>query len=193
MNQPHLLPASYDELIDAEHLVRVVNCVIDELDLDALMARYKGGGTSSYHPRMLLKVLVYGYCSKVYSSRKIAAALRENIHFMWLSGENRPDYRTITIFGHRMKVSMKYLEVLEYLIEAGYVKLEHCFADGTKIEADGNKHKVVWAKRRENYEKRVQEQIQELLKHIEQVNEEEQAEYGDKDLPERGEEAVNST
>jgi hypothetical protein len=85
--------------------------------------------------------------------------------------------------------------VLEYLVAAGQVKLEHYFLDGTKIEADANKHKVVWAKRRENYHKRVQEQIKELLKQIEQVNEDEQAEYGDDDLEELGEggqEDVNS-
>ena len=71
-------------------------------------------------------------------------------------------------------------------MQAGHVKLEHYFLDGTKIEADANKHKVVWAKKRENYHQRVQEQIQELLKHIEQVNEEEQDEYGDEDLEEMG-------
>ena len=79
-----------------------------------------------------------------------------------------------------------FAEVLEYLVEEGYVKLEHYFADGTKIEADANKHKVVWAKRKETYQKRVREQIEELLKEIEQENEAEQAEYGEKDLEERG-------
>ena len=189
MNQEHLLPPSYDELIEAEHLVRVVNRVIDQLDLSAIIARYKGGGTSSYHPQMLLKVLVYAYCKKIYTSRKIAAALRENIHFMWLSGENRPDFRTINDFrGSRMKGSIDqvFSEVLEYLIEMGHVKLEHYFADGTKIEADANKHKVVWAKRKDSYQKRVRKQIQELLQQIEQTNAEEQAEYGDDDLEERG-------
>ena len=78
-------------------------------------------------------------------------------------------------------------QVSEYLVAGGYVKLENYFLDGTKVEADANKHKVVWAKRRENYEKRVQEQIQELLKHIEQENEAEQAEYGEQDLEELGE------
>ena len=78
------------------------------------------------------------------------------------------------------------MQVLEYLVAGGHVKLENYFLDGTKIEADANKHKVVWAKRRENYQKRVQEQIKELLKHIEQVNEEEQAEYGEEDLEELG-------
>lgn len=90
MHQPHLLPPSYDDLIEPDHLVRVVSDVIDRLDLRPLLAQYKGGGTSSYHPRMLLKVLVYAYTQKLYSSRKIAKALRENIHFMCLSGENRP-------------------------------------------------------------------------------------------------------
>jgi transposase len=189
MNQPHLLPPSYDELIEADHLVRVVNRVIDQLDLRVVLAKYKGGGTSSYHPQMLLKVLVYAYCKKIYSSRKIAAALRENVHFMWLSGENRPDFRTINDFrGSRMKgvIDQVFAEVLEYLIEAGYVKLEHYFADGTKIEADANKHKVVWAKRKDTYQKRVRRQIQQLLVQIEQANAAEQAEYGDEDLEERG-------
>jgi transposase len=190
MHQQYLLPPSYEELIEPEHLVRVVNSAIDRLDPRSLLSQYKGGGTSSYHPQMLLKVLVYAYTQKIYSSRKIAKALRENIHFMWLSGENRPDFRTINDFrGSRMKgvIEEVFAEVLEYLIEAGKVKLEVYFVDGTKIEADANKHKVVWAKRKDNYHKRVRGQIGELLKQIEAENEAEQAEYGEKDLEERGE------
>jgi transposase len=189
MHQGQLLPQSYDEVIEPGHLVRVVNETIEELDLSSLEAKYKGGGTSSYHPKMLLKVLVYAYCKKIYTSRKIAAALRENIHFMWLSGGNQPDFRTINDFrGNRMKEVTETIfgEVLEYLVERGYVKLENYFVDGTKIEADANKHKVVWKKRKETYQKRVREQIGELLKEIEQENAAEQAEYGEKDLEERG-------
>jgi transposase len=189
-HQIKLIPPSYDELIEVEHLVRTVNDAIENIDLSRLEAKYKGGGRSSYHPKMLLKVLVYAYSQKIYSSRRIAKALRENIHFMWLSGESRPDFRTINDFrGSRMKgmIDEVFSEVLEYLVEEGHVRLEHYFVDGTKIEADANKHKVVWAKRKDNYQKRVREQIQELLKQIEQVNEEEQAEYGDEDLEERGE------
>jgi len=188
MHQVHLLPPSYDELIGPEDLVRVVSSAIDKLDLSPLLAQYKGGGTSSYHPQMLLKVLVYAYSMKIYSSRKIAKAVRENIHYMWLSGENRPDFRTINDFrGSRMKgvIDEVFAEVLEYLLEAGKVKLEHYFVDGTKIEADANKHKVVWAKRKGTYHKRVREQIGELLKQIEAENEAEQAEYGEEDLEER--------
>lgn len=82
MGQPYLLPPSYDHLIEPGHLVRVVSEVIDRLDLSPLLGQYKGGGASSYHPKMLLKVLVYAYTQKIYSSRKIAKALRENIHYM---------------------------------------------------------------------------------------------------------------
>jgi transposase len=167
----------------------VVNEAVEKIDLSSLMAQYAGGGTSSYHPKMMLKVMVYAYSEKVYSSRKIAKGLRENIHFMWISGGNRPDFRTINDFrGNRMKpvIEEVFSGVMEYLIEKGYVKLEQYFVDGTKIEADANKHKVVWAKRKENYQKRVRQQIGELLKQIEQANEEEQAEYGDKDLEEMG-------
>ena len=189
MHQAYLLPPSYDDLIEEGHLVRVVNQAIDQLDLSPLLAKYKGGGTSSYHPKMLLKVLVYAYTQKIYTSRKIAKALRENIHFMWLSGGNRPDFRTINDFrGSRMKgvIDEVFGEVVAYLVEAGKVKLETYFVDGTKIEADANKHKVVWAKRKNTYQKRVRAQIEELLKQIEAENEAEQAAYGEKDLEERG-------
>ena len=189
MNQIALMPPSYEEKIPADHLVRVVNTAVEQIDLSALLAQYPGGGRSSYHPKMLLKVLVYAYAEKIYSSRRIAKALRENIYFMWISGESRPDFRTINDFrGSRMKgvIDEVFSAVLEHLIAAGHVKLEHYFLDGTKIEADANKHKVVWAKKRETYHQRVQAQIKDLLKHIEKANEAEQEEYGDEDLEEMG-------
>jgi transposase len=189
MNQVALMPPSYEEKIPSNHLVRVVNGAVEKIDVSSLLAQYPGGGRSSYHPKMLLKVLVYAYAEKVYSSRWIAKALRENIYFMWISGESTPDFRTINDFrGSRIKavIDEVFSAVLEHLIGAGHVKLEHYFLDGTKIEADANKHKVVWAKKRDNYHHRVQAQIKELLKHIEEVNDEEQAEYGDDDLEELG-------
>jgi transposase len=189
MHQTHLLPPSYDEMIPVDHLVRVVNQVIDQLDLNVLLKQYKGGGTSSYHPQMMLKVLVYAYSQKIYASRRIAKALRENIYFMWLSGENRPDFRTLNGFrSGRMKpvIDEVFSLVVEHLVEAGYVDLENYFVDGTKIEANANKHKVVWAKRNHTYQKRVREQIQDLLKEIETANQAEEEEYGDKDLEELG-------
>src|SRR3989304_9913898 len=142
--QPSLLPPSLEELIPEDHLVRVVNRVIEKIDIQALLGKYKGGGTSSYHPRMVLKVLVYAYTEKIYSSRKIAKALRENVNYMWLSGGNQPDFRTINHFrGVVMKDTVRsvFSKVLELLIEAGYIKLENYFVDGTKIGANSNAHK----------------------------------------------------
>ena len=74
------------------HPVRIVNQVIDKIDLDPLIESYKGGGTSNYHPRVLLKVLVFAYLSNIYSSRKTGEALMQNVFFMWLSGMNKPDH-----------------------------------------------------------------------------------------------------
>jgi transposase len=88
MNQIALMPPSYDEKMPSDHLVGVVNQAIENLNLDPLLRQYTGGGTSSYHPKMMLRILIYGYCKKIYTSRRIAAAVRENIHFMWIAGEN---------------------------------------------------------------------------------------------------------
>ena len=189
MTQPSLIPPSWDELIPSDHLVRVVNRVIDKLDLEALLKKYKGGGTSSYHPRMMLKVLVYAYTQRIYSSRQIGKALRENLNFLWISGGNQPDFRTINGFrGEKMKgvIEAVFTSVLELLIEEGYVKLENYFVDGTKVEANANRHKVVWAKSRAKYEERLQEKVKALLKEIDAVNEAENEAYGDKDLEEMG-------
>ncbi len=191
--QMTLLPRQYDECIPADHLVRVISEVIEKLDLRTWEAQYKGGGTSSYHPRMLLKVLVYAYSQKIYSSRRIAKAVREQLPFLWLSGGQQPDFRTLNTFrSSRMKgvIDEVFASVLEYLVERGHVKLERYFVDGTKIEADANKHKVVWPKRKETYEKRLRPQIQELLQEIEQVNAAEQTVYGEQDLEELGAEAA---
>lgn len=189
MNQPSLLPPSLDELIPENHLVRVVNRAIEQIKLDPLLAQYKGGGTSSFHPQMMLKVLVYAYTQRIYTSRQIAKALRENIHFMWLSARSQPDFRTLNDFrGKIMKpvIDQVFGAVVEYLVEEGYVKLEHYFLDGTKIEANANKHKVVWAKRNQHQQERLQTKIQTLLQEIEATNAAEQAEYGEQDLEENG-------
>jgi transposase len=189
MNQMSLMPQSYEEKIPAEHLVRLVNEAIEALDLEILLAQYEGGGTSSYHPKMMLKVLVYAYCKKIYTSRKIAEALEENIHFMWLSGEQTPDFRTLNDFrGRRMRAVIEavFSAVVEQLVAKGYVKLENYFVDGSKIEADANKHKVVWEKRRKRYEGNVKAKIKELLAMIEAENAQEEAEYGEKDLESKG-------
>ena len=96
--QSLLFPPSLDELIPKTHVVRVVNDVIDRLDLVGIKESYKGGGNSCYSPKMMLKILVYAYLNNVYSSRKIEQQICENINYMWLCGMSRPDFRTINYF-----------------------------------------------------------------------------------------------
>jgi transposase len=99
--QEMLLPPSLEELIPEGHLVRVVNQMIEAIDRRVLESQYQGGGTSAYDPQMLLKVIIYAYTQRAFSSRRIAKELRENVNYMWLSGMNRPDHRTINRFRGR--------------------------------------------------------------------------------------------
>jgi transposase len=189
MGQIVLLPVNLEEEIEANHMVRVVHTVVEKMDLRKVYEQYAGGGTSSYHPKMLLKVLLYGYCQQTYSSRKIAKALRENIYFMWLSGNQHPDFHTINRFrGVVMKETIGeiFAAVLLILKEGGYIKLEEYFLDGTKVEANANKNSFVWAKNTQRYKEQVQEKVAVLLEQVEQLNAQEDSELGGQDLPERG-------
>jgi transposase len=184
------LPTNLEDLIPPNHIVRIVNGAIEKMDLSILMKPYKGGGTSSFHPKMMLKVLIYAYTQGIYSSRRIAKALRENVNFMWISANNRPDFRTINRFrGEVMREIMKevFTAVVALLVEEGYVKLENYFVDGTKLEANANKYTAVWAKSTGRYKDQLQKKIKELLDDIDRANEEENEEYGDRDLEELGE------
>src|SRR5690606_19010250 len=132
MDQLMLLPPSLDELIPEDHPVRVVSAVVDRIDMKRLVKAYKGGGTSSYHPKMMIKVIVYAYSQGMFSCRQMEKALEENIHFMWLSGGNRPDHRTINRFrSDKLKGLIKdvFTEILILLAELGHVKLEGYFVD----------------------------------------------------------------
>src|SRR5512144_109513 len=116
MGQIVLLPVDLEEEIEPNHLVRVVNAAVEKMELSKVYEQYAGGGTSSYHPKMLLKVLIY-------SSRKIAKALRENIYLMWLSGNSHPDLHTINRFrGVVVKATIGeiFAAVLSLLVEGGY-------------------------------------------------------------------------
>lgn len=134
-NQPMLLPPSYEEMVPRNHPVRVVNEVMERIEIGELERTYKGGGTSSYHPRMLLKVLVYAYLRNMYSSRKIEEACRENVHFMWLAGGAKPDHNTINDFrGKRLGEHLKKIfnQVVVLLSEQGAITLKEIVLDGTK-------------------------------------------------------------
>lgn len=174
--QPFLLPPCLEELIPLDHPVRVVNRVIEAINLQPLIAKYKPGGTSSFHPRMLLKVLVYAYISNIYSSRKIEAALKENIHFMWLSALNTPDHNTINRFrGERLKQALEQIfsEVVLLLCQEGLLSLKELYTDGTKVEASANRYTFVWGKSIENNREKIKKQLSELWQYAQKVSEQE--------------------
>jgi len=189
-NQQMLLPSNLEELIPAGHMVRTVSEIIDRLDINSLLKKYKGGGTSAYHPKMLLKIIVYGYSQRIFSSRQIAKATRENITFMWLSGNNQPDHRTINRFrGKIMKdvVEEVFYGVIEQLLDQGYINLENYFVDGTKMEANANRYSFVWRKSSERYRSNLQKNIRILLEEIDEIEMVEEKKYGPRDLEEVGE------
>ena len=190
-NQDQLImfPPSVDELIPENHLVRVVDSILRQMNISPLIRKYKGGGTSSYHPEMMLKVIVYAYTCNIYSSRQIAKALRENIAFMWLSGGNKPDFRTINNFRSSIlgdAIDEVYIAMAIILLEKGYISLANLFIDGTKLEADANRHGVVWSKNTKRYKEISKEHIKEVLKQIKEINDKENREYGERDLEELG-------
>lgn len=175
-SQGILLPPSLEELIPLSHPVRVVNEVIESINLEVLEKAYKGGGTSSYHPKMLLKILVYGYVSNVYSSRKLEAATKENINFMWLAAMQQPDHNTINSFrGKRLQEALKniFTQVVELLVEEGILSIKDIYVDGTKIEANANRYTFVWGNAIKTNKEKIKKQLEELWQYTQKVAAEE--------------------
>lgn len=169
-NCPELFPVNIFDKIPENHPVRLIDSVVNSLDISDILKKYKGGGTSAYHPRMMIKVLFYSYLSNIYSCRKIAKALNENIHFMFISGNSTPDFRTINDFRSKiLKDSIKTLfaEVVKMLVEMGYVSLDVQYIDGTKIEAKSNKYTFVWRGSVEKYKDKLETKINSILSDIE--------------------------
>ena len=166
-----LLPPSLDELVPQNHMVRVVDAVIDRLDISAILSSYRGGGNSAFNPRMMLKVLVFAYLSNVYSSRRIEELLCRDIYFMWLAGMKRPDFRTINYYrGKRLRNGLDevFTQVVQLLHEEGFVSLKVQYIDGTKIESVANKYTFVWKGSVQKHDARLKSKTEALLAQIEQ-------------------------
>src|SRR5438105_8958864 len=171
-NQGMLLPPDLNDLITTNHPVRVVNDVLDKVDITSLLHQYKPGGTSSYHPRMLLKVVIYAYINNVYSSRKIEEAVSQNINYMWLSGMSKPDHNTINRFrGKRLQATVKpiFNQVVLLLCEEGLLNIKDLYTDGTKIEANANRYTFVWGKAIKTSRERIKQQLHDLWQYAQSV------------------------
>jgi len=160
-----LLPSSLEELIPLNHPGRTVNQIIERIDLTSVYALYSENGSSSYHPKLLLKILVYGYLENCYSSRKLEKAIRENIVYMWQAGMQRPDHHTINRFrSERLRgvIGDIFAQVVLLLHEEGLLDIKEVYTDGTKIEANANRYTFVWGKAVTKSKERISAQLKEL-------------------------------
>ncbi len=181
-DQEFLLPPSLREWLPEDHLIYFVSDVIDNVDLTAMDAVYgeEQRGQPPYDPRMMTKVLVYGYCVGVFSSRRIQLRLSEDIGFRVLAAGNAPNFRTISDFRKIHLGTLEGLleEVLKIALEAGAIKLGRVALDGTKVKANASKHKAMSYERMKEKERAIRGEVRALLAQAEATDAAEDALYG---------------
>lgn len=180
-DQQLLLPPSLQEWVPENHLARFISDVVDTLDLSEVESAYtEERGYPPYHPVMMVKLLLYGYCTGIYSSRRIASELTDSVAFRFLAAGNEPDFRTISDFRKRHGVALRNLfdQVLRVCREAGLVKLGRVAIDGTKVKANASKHKAMSYGRMKEKETALQREVREILARAEQIDREEDRKYG---------------
>src|ERR1039458_7889231 len=181
-DQSLLLPASLTDWLPEDHLAYFISDSVDALGLDSFYARYEGDGRrrQPFDPRMMVKVLVYGYASGVFCSRKIARKLQEDVAFRVLGANNFPAHRTIREFRqlHLAELSALFVAVVKLAREAGLIKLGRLGVDGSKIKANASKHKAMSYARMKDEEVRLEREIAGLLKQAEAADRAEEAQHG---------------
>jgi transposase len=180
--QDLLLPPSLREWLPDDHLVYLVSDVVDQLNLSAIESVYEEDdrGQPPYHPRMMTKILLYGYCVGVFSSRKIQKRLVEDVAFRVLAAGNQPDFRTISDFRklHLKALEELFQQMLRLTLETGTMKLGRVALDGSKFKANASKHKAMSYGRMDETEKRLREEVRKLLGQAEAADKEEDQRYG---------------
>ncbi len=185
--QEFLLPKNIDDFIPSGHIARFVSQVIDKMDIEFLIETYIGGGTSSYDPRMMLKCWILGFIYKVYSCRLLAKNIRENLAFIWISGNQTPDFRTLNNFRLRLKDDIReiFKHIILYGIELGIIKGEEVFVDHTKNQADANRYKIIWKKQVEKQLEKIDGELDRLFEYIDEINQDEEKTHSNDDLHEK--------
>jgi transposase len=183
IDQTLMFPPTLHDWLPEGHLARFLVDVVSALDLSAIYASYAekdGRGQAAYAPEMMVRLLLYGYATGVYSSRKIQTRTFEDVAFRYLSGDQHPDHATIAEFRkrHLDALSGLFTQALLLCSEAGLVKLGHVAIDGTKIKANASKHKAMSYKRMNETEARLKQEIDALLAAAEQTDAEEDARHG---------------
>lgn len=183
LNQLLLLPPSLHDWLPEDHLARFLVDVVNALDLSAIYSSYNekdGRGLSAYAPPMMVRLLLYGYATGVYSSRKIQAKTHDDVAFRFLSADEHPDHSTLADFRkrHLSALSGLFVQALQLCEKAGLVKLGHVAIDGTKIKANASKHKAMSYDRMGETERRLKQEIETLLRTAEETDAAEDALYG---------------
>ena len=171
-NDSLLFPHCIGDFIPENDPVRVLDAIVEHLDISAIEATYKGGGASSFAPRMLLKVILYAYLQNIHSGRKMEALLKRDVNFMWLSGMQRPDFNTINLFRKNRLADVMddiFTQVVQMLVDAKFVSLEVQYIDGTKIEANANKYTFVWKKATKTNQDKLDLKVKSILREAERV------------------------
>lgn len=179
--QDLLLPQNVRDWLPEDHLAHFVSDVVDQLDLTAIESGYEEGrGYPPYHPRMMTKILLYGYCVGVFSSRRIQKKLVEDVGFRMLAAGNEPDFRTISDFRklHLKALQGMFDQVLQISLKAGAMKLGRVVLDGSKVKANASKHKAMSYGRMKEEEKRLKAEVRRMLEEAAAVDEEEDSGYG---------------
>ena len=183
LDQPFLLPPSLQDWLPENHLARFVAELTPGLDLSKIYGHYgrrDGRGKAAYHPVMMVRVLLYGYCVGVMSSRRIERASHDDIAFRYLCADQHPDHDTISDFRrqHLPVLAQMFTQVLQLCDKAGLVKLGHVAIDGTKLQANASKHKAMSYNRMEEKEKQLRAEVERLLALAEETDAAEDALYG---------------
>ena len=179
--QVHLLPPSLEDYVPEGHLARVVYEVVEELDTGAIEDKYSDLGQHTYHPKLLLKLLFYGYATGVRSGRKIAARCESDTAYMYLGETYRPDFRTMNDFrkNNLPEIERYFVEIVRLCQEIGMVKAGSISIDGTKLRANAAARRSKNKKGYEKWERDIEEQIRDMLREAGETDAAEDKKYGD--------------
>ena len=167
-----LFPPSVDEWLPQRHLARYVVEVVEGLDLSEMVNAYRGSGSASYHPAMLLSLLIYGYATRVFSSRAIERATYDSVAFRFIAANEHPDHDTMATFRKRFlpQIEALFIEVLKLARAMGMLRLGTVALDGTKIHANASRHSALSYGHAKKLEKQLKREVQQLLKRAEQAD-----------------------
>jgi len=182
-DQSFLLPPSPKDWLSEDHLVYFISETVDRMDLRGFYRRYEGDGRRNrpYDPRMMVKVLLYGYATGIFSSRKLAKKLEEDVAFRVLGGGNFPAHRTICEFRqrHLQEFQELFVQLVRIAREAGMIRLGTVAVDGAKVKANASKRKAMSYQRMQQEDERLRREIEQLTEQARRVDEEEDRIYGE--------------